>query len=114
MVTPTTNIKGIHMSKISQVNAVIKYTVEVLGERYQLGQDAKLIATKEDQVEISHRITADMLEGLVDLSDSAKEKYGTRLREAYVMGMIRNHWKKCLKLNGNVQYQPAFRRGTDQ
>lgn len=101
------------MSKISQVNAVIEFTKQVLGERFVPGSDVKLVATSKDQEEISHLITAGMFEGTIELSDDARAKFGDRLRTAYVMGMIRNHWKKCLKLNGNVPYVPAKRRNTD-
>jgi len=100
------------MSKLSQVNAVIEFTKQVLGERFVAGTDVKTIATDKDQEAISHLIADGMLKGEIDLSDDAKTKYGDRLRSGYVMGMIRNHWKKCLKLNGNVPYVPATRRGS--
>ncbi len=94
------------MSNImSQSEAVVFFTKQVLGDRFQAGVDVKSYVTKDERTEISHRVTAAMLEGTVDISAEAKAKYGDGLRTKYVVGMVTNWFNKSRELNGGVKHE---------
>lgn len=110
--------KEITMSKLSQHAAVVKFTQEILGARYELGTDVKLVATKEDKKQIATKIAEAMIEGTVELSDNAMAKYGESvesLTNKYVVGMVTNWFNKSLDLNGGTKYEtknPGSRAGS--
>lgn len=95
------------MSKsiMSQSEAVVFFTKQVLGGRFQEGVDVKSYITKEERAEVSHRVTAGMFEGSVAISAEAKAKYGSDLRAKYVVGMVTNWFNKSLELNGGVKHE---------
>lgn len=93
------------MSKsMSQSEAVVFYTKQVMGDRFQEGVDIKSYITKEERAEVSHRVTAGMFEGIVAISAEAKAKYGSDLRTKYVVGMVTNWYNKSTELNGGVKH----------
>jgi hypothetical protein len=106
--SPTTT-KGVFMSKISQRAAVEQATAIHMGERFQPGTDVKLSATKEDKHAIALIVAQGMLEGAVELSSEATQKYALngveQLTKKYVVGMVTNWFNKSKTLNGGVVYQ---------
>lgn len=88
---------------MSQHQAVVLFTKQVLADRFQEGVDIRTYVTKADRLEIGHLITNGMLEGTVAISEKAKAKFGEKLRSAYVMGMITNWFKKSKYLNPNYK-----------
>lgn len=92
---------------LSQHESVVKFTKEVLGERFT-GGDVKEIATKADQRNVATKIAEEMFAGRVVLSDSARTKYGESVEslvKGYVMGMVKNWWNKSLELNGGTPWE---------
>ena len=106
------------MSKLNQHSAVVQVTKAHFGERFIPGADVKEYATKADKQAIAGKIAEMMLEGAVELSDSAKAKYGESaevLTSKYVVGMVTNWFNKSKELNGNVKYEtknPGSRAGS--
>jgi hypothetical protein len=106
------------MSKLSQHAAVVQVTQAHFGEKFSPGSDVKEIATKADKQAIAAKIAEMMLEGAVDLSDSARAKYGESaetLTSKYVVGMVTNWFNKSKELNGGVKYEaknPGSRIGS--
>lgn len=92
---------------LSQHEAVVKFTKEILGERFVAG-DVKEIATKTDQRNVATRIAEEMFAGKVVLGDGARAKFGESVEtlvKGYVMGMVKNWWNKSLELNGGVPWE---------
>lgn len=106
------------MSKLSQHAAVVQVTQAHFGERFIPGSDVKEIATKLDKQEIALKVAQMMIEGEVELSDSARAKYGESvetLTSKYVVGMVTNWFNKSKELNGGVKYEtknPGSRAGS--
>lgn len=106
------------MSKLSQHAAVVQVTQAHFGEKFIPGSDVKEIATKADKQAIAAKIAEMMLEGAVELSDSARAKYGESaeiLTSKYVVGMVTNWFNKSKELNGGVKYEtknPGSRIGS--
>lgn len=105
------------MSKLSQHAAVVQVTKTHFGERFIPNQDVKEYATKVDKQAIATKVSEMMLEGEVELSDSARAKYGESvdvLTSKYTMGMVTNWFNKSKELNGGVRYEaknPGSRLG---
>lgn len=105
------------MSKLSQHEAVVQVTEAHFGERFIPGADVKEYATKADKQAIATKIAEMIIEGTVELSDSARAKYGESvetLTSKYVVGMVTNWFNKSTQLNGGVKYQaknPGSRAG---
>lgn len=105
------------MSKLNQHQSVVKFSQEVLGERFEIGRDIKEYATKDDKRKVATLIAEAMLTGDVELSAEAMTKYGTsieKLTSKYVTGMVTNWWNKSKDLNGGVKYEaknPGSRAG---
>ncbi len=95
------------MSKsiMSQSEAVVFFTKQVLGDRFKSGVDVKSYITKDEQHEVAHRVTAGMFEGSVAISADAKAKYGSNLMKKYVVGMVTNWFNKSTELNGGVKHE---------
>lgn len=106
------------MSKLSQHAAVVQVTKTHFGERFIPNQDVKEYATKVDKQAIATKVSEMMLEGEVELSDSARAKYGESvdvLTSKYTMGMVTNWFNKSKELNGGVKYEtknPGSRIGS--
>lgn len=106
------------MSKLTQHSAVVQVTKAHFGERFVPGSDVKEYATKADKQAIAAKIAEMMLEGAVELSDSAKAKYGESaetLTSKYVVGMVTNWFNKSKELNGGSKYEtknPGSRAGS--
>ena len=97
------------MSKLSQHAAVVQVTQAHFGDKFVPGSDVKGYATKADKHAIAAKISEMMLEGQVELSESARAKYGESaetLTSKYVVGMVTNWFNKSLQLNGGERYQP--------
>lgn len=105
------------MSKLSQHEAVVQVTEAHFGERFIPGADVKEYATKADKQAIATKIAEMIIEGTVELSDSARAKYGESvetLTSKYVVGMVTNWFNKSTQLNGGSKYQaknPGSRAG---
>ena len=96
------------MSKISQRQSVELETINQLGDRFRPGVDVKTYVTKEDRSAIALAVAQAMLDGKVELSQAATEKYATslaNLKSKYVAGMVTNWFNKSLNLNGGVPYK---------
>jgi hypothetical protein len=107
------------MSKISQRQSVENAAQTHFGDRFQAGVDIETYATKEDQRAIATLVAQGMLEGTVELSESASAKYATSglefLTKKYVMGMVKNWFDKSPSLNGNTKHvikNPGSRAGS--
>lgn len=105
------------MGKLSQHEAVVQVTQAHFGEKFIPGADVKEISTKADKQAIATKIAEMIIEGTVELSDSARAKYGESietLTSKYVVGMVTNWFNKSTQLNGGLKYQaknPGSRAG---
>lgn len=105
------------MAKLNQHQSVIKFSKEVLGDRFEAGRDIKEYAGKDDKRRVATLIAEGMLTGEVELGAEAMAKYGTSietLTSKYVVGMVTNWWNKSKELNGGERYEaknPGSRAG---
>ena len=102
---------------LSQSAAVVKFTKEVLGDRFEAGMDARAIVTKDDRKLIVSMLVAGFLAGEIQMSADARAKYSeeSKLR-TYSSGLTTNWLNKSLELNGGTKYeakQPGIRSGSD-
>lgn len=102
---------------MKQSEAVVLFTKQVLGEKFESGRDVKEYGTKEDKRRVAELVADGMLSGEVELSAEAKDKYAAtrdNLISKYVMGMVTNWWNKSKELNGGEKYEaknPGSRAG---
>ena len=100
---------------ISQHEAVIAATKEVLGSRFEAGMDVKEIASKVDKDMVCHAVVKMFQAGTASMSDEAKTKYADAKGLAtYTAGLVTNWWNKSKELNGGVKYEaknPGARAG---
>lgn len=102
---------------MSQHKAVVTFTQQVLGDKFENGRDIKSYAGKDEKRKVAELIADGMLSGEVELSAEAKAKYGDTketLIGKYVMGMVTNWWNKSKELNGGEKYEaknPGSRAG---
>ena len=101
---------------MSQHEAVIAATKEVLGSRFEAGMDVKEIASKVDKDCVVHAVVKMFQEGKASMSDEAKTKYSDAKGLAtYTAGLVTNWWNKSKELNGGVKYEaknPGARAGS--
>lgn len=103
---------------MKQSDAVVKFTKEVLGNRFENGRDVKEYGTKDDKRRVAELVADGMLSNEVELSPEARSKYATtrdNLISKYVMGMVTNWWNKSKELNGGEKYEaknPGSRAGS--
>jgi hypothetical protein len=91
-----------------QVESVIHYTKQVLGDRFQDGVDVKTYVTKDDVKAIVEGVTSSIENGETQMSDEARAKYADSAKMAnYVKGMIKNWFLKSKELNGGVKHEYA-------
>ena len=91
-----------------QVQSVVHYTQQVLGDRFQVGVDVKSYATKADIAEIANLVADSIQTGETQMSDEGRAKYaeGDKLL-SYVKGMVKNWFLKSKELNGGVKHEYA-------
>ena len=90
------------MSK-SQVNAVIEAICTI---REQDSFDEAVKLTDKELLEVTEMVTIGVLAKEVDFSESAWNKHDTEEKvTSYIKSMVKNHLKKCKKLNGNITYE---------
>lgn len=102
---------------VSQSAAVVSFVKQVLGDRFQPGQDARTIITKEDRKIVINMLVAGFLTNTIEMSADAKAKYSeeSKLR-TYASGLTTNWLNKSKELNGGVKYeakQPGLRSGSE-
>ena len=90
---------------MKQVDGVFKAICEVKGTE---SFDGAVALTSEERVTVVAMVAKGLHEGEIDLSERAKEKYDTeeKLASKYVPGLVNNHLRKDLRLNGGVPYKP--------
>jgi hypothetical protein len=93
---------------ISQVEAVFTAVCEVLK---QSSFDTAANPTKEQRETIITMVTEGILQGKVRFD--SPEKYNTsKLVREYVVGMVSNHLRRDIRLNGGIKSEPKFKRGS--
>lgn len=95
---------------MEQNDAVCAATLSLLEEKgitLQEGQEVKPLLSKEDISHIVDVVTQGMLDGVVKLSERARENYQTEAAvRKYVVGMVDNTFRKDKRMNGGVKYVP--------
>ncbi len=89
---------------MKQNDAVFGAVCEVLGEN---NFSTKVELSKDQQNQVIEIVTNGILNGTVDFSTEAKTKYNDYDKvRSYTTGMVNNHLRKDLRLNGGSKYQP--------
>lgn len=98
---------------MKQNDAVFGAVCSVLGAD---GFDSAVVLSKDQNNQVVEMVTEGIINGEVDFSDGAREKYNTRpLVRKYVVGMVNNHLRKDKRLNGDTVYvakNPGSRTGS--
>ena len=89
---------------MKQNDAVFGAVCEVLGGN---NFSTKVELSKDQQSQVIEIVTNGILNGTVDFSTEAKTKYNDYDKvKLYTTGMVNNHLRKDLRLNGGTKYQP--------
>lgn len=89
---------------MKQNDAVFGAVCEVLGQN---NFSTKVELSKDQQNQVIEIVTNGILNGTVDFSTEAKTKYNDYDKvRSYTTGMVNNHLRKDLRLNGGSKYQP--------
>lgn len=99
---------------LKQVDGVFNAVCEVLGQE---SFDSKVELTKEQKAQVADIVAEGIHEGKIAMSERAREKYSTLelIRKDYVSGLVNNHLRKDLRLNGGTPHQiknPGSRTGS--
>lgn len=102
---------------MSQSAAVVSFVKQVLGDRFEAGQDARTIITKEDRKIVVSMLVAGFAAGMIQMSADARSKYTEESKiRTYCSGLTTNWLNKSLELNGGTKYEaknPGVRSGSE-
>lgn len=89
---------------MKQVDAVFQAICQVKGQE---SFDARVELTKEESEQVIDMVSRGLVEGEVDFSERARAKHDTEEKvRSYTRGMVNNHLRKDLRLNGGTPYKP--------
>lgn len=98
---------------MKQVEAVVNAVCEI---RNAKSFDEAVKLTKEEKAQVVEIVARGLMSGDVDFSQQARDKYDTYEKvKGYASGMVDNHVRKCLLLNGGQKYEtknPGSRAGS--
>lgn len=95
-------------TQIGQKDAVINAVTSILGDRFRAGINARNILSADEIVAVKNTVANNILNGSVSYSKDASDEKAVR---RYVAGLVDNHLRKALELNGGVKYSAATTRG---